>query len=292
MAAIGQCGENLVRGSNVMCDRSHSAGGVGSVMGSKNLKAIGIIGTGSVKIEATKVDWKELVQYQHTLMGANSGGVVPKTFSPGSRTVTTAVRAGRRRRAFTGAPPPRRSRRGIARTTSMNSMGLRTYKGYGDFGPGVGDKHTVKMNGCHACPVRCHIATDVPALEAYGFPATSRTPATAIPPVPAVTNCIAIRTEDNILASQDGVALCDDYGWWSDYGLAQADYKWMQTHAMTAAELTAAGLDPVANLGKTPFQIRLTAGEFARVHWAKFTGAAIQGKVEFLMFLIPASRKT
>ena len=80
VAAIGQCGENLVRGSNVMCDRSHSAGGCGSVMGSKNLKAIGVIGTGSVKLEASKVDWKDLVHYQHTILGANSGGVVPNTF--------------------------------------------------------------------------------------------------------------------------------------------------------------------------------------------------------------------
>ena len=50
----------------------------------------------------------------------------------------------------------------------MNSIGLRTFKGYADFGPGVGDKHTVKIGGCHACPIRCHIATDVPALEQYG----------------------------------------------------------------------------------------------------------------------------
>ena len=24
------------------------------------------------------------------------------------------------------------------------------------------------MDGCHACPIRCHIATDIPALESYG----------------------------------------------------------------------------------------------------------------------------
>jgi aldehyde:ferredoxin oxidoreductase len=42
VAAIGQAGENLVRMSCIMCDRSHSAGGHGSVMGSKNLKAIGV----------------------------------------------------------------------------------------------------------------------------------------------------------------------------------------------------------------------------------------------------------
>ena len=54
VAAIGQAGENLCRLSCVMCDRSHSAGGVGSVMGSKNLKAIGVRGTGSLKIAADK----------------------------------------------------------------------------------------------------------------------------------------------------------------------------------------------------------------------------------------------
>ncbi len=42
VAAIGQAGENLVPMSVVMNSYSHSAGGVGGVMGSKNLKAIGV----------------------------------------------------------------------------------------------------------------------------------------------------------------------------------------------------------------------------------------------------------
>ena len=52
VAAIGQAGENLVRLSCVICERSHSAGGVGSVMGSKNLKAIAVKGTGALQIAA------------------------------------------------------------------------------------------------------------------------------------------------------------------------------------------------------------------------------------------------
>ena len=79
VAAIGQCGETMGRLANIMTGRSHSAGGLGGVMGSKNLKAIGVIGTGAVKIAADKVTWKELVKYQHTILGANSGGVVPST---------------------------------------------------------------------------------------------------------------------------------------------------------------------------------------------------------------------
>jgi len=54
VAAIGQAGENLVPMSVVMNSVSHSAGGIGSVMGSKNLKAIGVRGTGSVRIAVDK----------------------------------------------------------------------------------------------------------------------------------------------------------------------------------------------------------------------------------------------
>jgi aldehyde:ferredoxin oxidoreductase len=43
VAAIGQAGENLVPLSVVMNSVSHSAGGVGAVMGARNLKAIGVL---------------------------------------------------------------------------------------------------------------------------------------------------------------------------------------------------------------------------------------------------------
>ena len=137
-------------------------------MGSKNLKAIGVIGTGSVKLEASKTDWKELVHYQHTLLGANSGGVVPNTFQSWQ---PDGYYGGTRWTAAKGlywgaAIPPVET--GDCTADDLNSIGLRTFKGYADFGPGVGDKHTVKIAGCHACPIRCHIDTDVPALEAFG----------------------------------------------------------------------------------------------------------------------------
>lgn len=50
--SIGQGGENLVRYSAIMNNLSRAAArtGVGAVMGSKNLKAIAVIGTGSVEV--------------------------------------------------------------------------------------------------------------------------------------------------------------------------------------------------------------------------------------------------
>ncbi len=49
---IGPAGENLVRFAKVFANTTRSGGksGMGAVMGSKNLKAIAVRGTGSVKI--------------------------------------------------------------------------------------------------------------------------------------------------------------------------------------------------------------------------------------------------
>lgn len=50
VAAIGQAGENLVNLSVIRTGTSHSAGGHGGVMGSKNLKAIVVKGSGKVGV--------------------------------------------------------------------------------------------------------------------------------------------------------------------------------------------------------------------------------------------------
>lgn len=82
VAAIGQAGENMVNMSTIMTGKSHSAGGHGGVMGSKNLKAIGIKGTQAVHIAADRKDWLELDKYMMTLIGANNNHVVPNSPQP------------------------------------------------------------------------------------------------------------------------------------------------------------------------------------------------------------------
>jgi len=53
IAAIGPAGENLVNYANIMVSMYHAAGrgGLGAVMGSKNLKAIAVRGSGAIEIE-------------------------------------------------------------------------------------------------------------------------------------------------------------------------------------------------------------------------------------------------
>jgi aldehyde:ferredoxin oxidoreductase len=56
VASIGPAGENLVRGACVIQDkgRAHGRGGIGAVMGSKNLKAIAVKGKGGIRVAAPK----------------------------------------------------------------------------------------------------------------------------------------------------------------------------------------------------------------------------------------------
>ena len=277
VAAIGQCGENLVRVSNVMTGRSHSAGGVGSVMGSKNLKAIGVIGTGGIKIAADKKAWKDLVHYQHTILGANSGGVVPNTFQAWQ---PDGYYGGTRWTAANGlywgaATPPVHT--GECTADDLNSIGLRTFKGYADFGAGVGDKHTVKIGGCHSCPIRCHIATDVPALETkYGVSRYQVNTCNGNSSGSGFLMNIPSRSEANIEASQLGVALADDYGFWSDYGQIQRVFQFFYTTRIVVDANNPATIPDPANpgqtipnpdIGKRIWEKYLTTAEYNKVPW-------------------------
>lgn len=80
VAAIGPAGENLVNLSVIINSFNHSAGaGHGAVLGSKNLKAIAVCGTGAVNIKDTKTV-KELNDYMLLeIIGSNNNHVVPRT---------------------------------------------------------------------------------------------------------------------------------------------------------------------------------------------------------------------
>lgn len=77
-AAIGPAGENLVNYSTINTSFGNSGGGgIGAVMGSKNLKGFAIRGTGSVKVADSK-KLLELNKYMLTeLIGGNNNHNVP-----------------------------------------------------------------------------------------------------------------------------------------------------------------------------------------------------------------------
>jgi len=151
VACIGPGGENLVRYACIMNDLKDAAGrtGLGAVMGSKNLKAIAVRGTGRItpadpetiqrlaKWFASKVE--ELAYGWHTL---GTGAAMP-TFE------------------LTGNLPVRNFRDGGFPVEKISPETIR-------------DTIRIGMDGCFACAIRCKKVVKVdepyPVDPAYGGP--------------------------------------------------------------------------------------------------------------------------
>jgi aldehyde:ferredoxin oxidoreductase len=71
IACIGQAGEKLVRFANIMHELKRAAGrgGMGAVMGSKRLKAIAVLGTGSVEVADPREFGKAVEEFDSRLLG-------------------------------------------------------------------------------------------------------------------------------------------------------------------------------------------------------------------------------
>ena len=85
VACIGPAGENLVHFANIMNDKHRASGrsGVGAVMGSKNLKAVAVRGTGGVKVANPKA-FREAAIEAYGLLKENpvSGEGLPALGTP------------------------------------------------------------------------------------------------------------------------------------------------------------------------------------------------------------------
>ncbi len=225
VAAIGQAGENLVPMSVVINSYSHSAGGVGAVMGSKNLKAIGVYGTGSVRIAANREEWEKAVNLHLSLLGANNQHVVPNSPQPWAEYYgPTRWLASKGRKWGSAEPnidtdacPPHNLNR-IAYRSNMAAFFL-------------GEKawrYTVRGNGCSSCPIRCHTMLKVPSVASrYGIPAIGQNTCAGL-----VLGREFFRTfpdgpkgETAIEACMVGMHLADDLGIWENYGQMQRDFK-------------------------------------------------------------------
>ena len=226
VAAIGPAGENLVPMSNVMNSISHSAGGAGSVMGSKNLKAIGVRGTGSVRIGGNKDEWEKLVKYHLSLLGANNQHVVPNApqpwaefWSPGTRWV------GSKGRAWGAAAPPIET--GTCEPHNLNRIAYRTNNAAFYLGDAAW-QYTVRGNGCTGCPIRCHTMVKMPAVASkYGISEMGQNTCMGLlfgwvffKSFPA-----GLDGRANMETCMVGMHLADDLGIWCNYGQLQRDFQ-------------------------------------------------------------------
>jgi aldehyde:ferredoxin oxidoreductase len=226
VAAIGQAGENRVPMSVVMNSVSHSAGGIGSVMGSKNLKAIGVRGTGSVRIAGNKEEWEKLIKYHLSLLGASNQHVVPSSPQPWAEFHEPNSRwKGSQGRAWGAAARPIET--GTCEPHNLNRIAYRTNSAAFFMGD-IAWQYTVRGNGCSGCPIRCHAIIKLPSVSVkYGIPEVGQ------------NTCAGLnfgrsffkkfpdgeRGMTNMEASMVGMHLADDLGVWCNYGQLQRDFQ-------------------------------------------------------------------
>ena len=238
VAAIGQAGENLVPMSVVMNSYSHSAGGIGSVMGSKNLKAIGVRGTGSVRIAGKKEEWEKLIKLHLSLLGANNQHVVPSSPQPWAEYYDAASRWKGSRGRVWGASTPAIDT-GTCHPQDLNRIAYRTNNAAFYLGD-IAWKYTVRGNGCTGCPIRCHTMIKVPsAATKYGIPEVGQNTCGGLnfgrsffktfPDGP--------RGMTNMEACMVGMYMSDDYGIWCNYSQLQRDFQKLYYNGIIKSKL-------------------------------------------------------
>ncbi len=230
VATIGPAGENLLPYACIINSRNHSAGaGAAAVMGSKKLKALVVRGSQPIYV-ADPQEVADLSDYMlREIVGSNNNHVVPSTqqewaeyFDKGSRWtaqkgLTWALAEGGP--IDTGEPKP----------GEINTVGYRCMKAFKDEGPEA-EKYTIKMDGCHSCPIHCYSDLRVPASAANGgYEITGNT---CVPTFPFTNYMIKILgdntsveagSEDALIWDQVFGSTMDDLGLWCNYGQIYRD---------------------------------------------------------------------
>ncbi len=150
VAVIGPAGEKLSRIASIMNDKYRAAGrsGVGAVMGSKNLKAVVVRGTGKITPVASAEDTKELMKGIRTALKEND---VTGTGLPtyGTSVLVNVINEH-------GAYPTRNFQKAYFETADKTS------------GETLAEKYLVKNTACFGCPIACGRLSKVDGVEGEG----------------------------------------------------------------------------------------------------------------------------
>ncbi|SUI46506.1 putative oxidoreductase [Shewanella baltica] len=232
VAAIGQAGENQVPLSVIMTQGGHSAGGHGSVMGSKNCKGIGIIGTGAVKIAANNEKMRALDDHILGIIGANNNGVVPST--PQSWAEYSApISRWKSRPGLKWGAADQEIDLGEVPWNERNRIGFRTSMAESYIGVEYANKWMKRTGGCHSCPIRCFCELKVPELKSkYGRKTEHIANVCMGFLVPQYLMGTTNGSEAHAMAGALGAQILDDYGIWCNYGLISHIFKFLKTHDM------------------------------------------------------------
>lgn len=267
VAAIGQAGERLAPMAIVANSVSHSAGGVGGVMGSKKLKAVAVQGDGGLTIAGDKAEWERVVKHHLSLLGANNQHVVPSFPTPQSEYYNPASRwLGEPGKRWGAADPPVELNEDVF---SLNRIAYRSNNAAFFLGDQAW-KHTVRGNGCTGCPIRCHTILKAPAVAAkYEVKEIGQNTCVGLlfgriffrGPIAERNNPTGLE------ACMVGLHLADDLGLWCNYGQLQRDFQKLHYDGF--------------------FKQKLGSKEYASIPWDAYE----KGDPAFLLDVIPRIAK-
>ena len=230
VASIGPAGENLLPYACVINSRNHSAGaGLGTLFGSKKLKALVVEGNGSVNV-ADPQAVADLSDYMlRDIIGANNNHVVPSTQQEWAEYYDKGSRWTARKGLYWADAEGEPIETGEPKPGELNTVGYRTMKTTKDEGPEA-EKYTIKLDGCHSCPIHCYSDMRVPnSKKNGGYEITGNT---CVPNFPFSNYMIKIlgenttvkaSTEDALIWDQVIGSTMDDLGLWCNYAQLYRD---------------------------------------------------------------------
>ena len=151
VACIGPAGERMVLFANVMneCNRAAGRTGVGAVMGSKNLKAVAVRGTGAVRVADVEAFRTAMLKARDMIRNHPVGGGGLRKF--GTDVLVNIMNE-------SGGLPTRNFREGVFATA--DNVG----------GESLTKKILTRPRGCFSCIISCGRATRItnPKYAGYG----------------------------------------------------------------------------------------------------------------------------
>ena len=150
IACIGPAGEKLVLIASIMNEMNRAAGrsGVGAVMGSKNLKAIAVLGSGAVRVADPVAFKAAAVKARQKIMAHPVGGQGLKAY--GTDILVNILNG-------VGALPTRNYRESIF--ANADAVG----------GESLTARLLIRPRACNACVISCGRATEVTAAKYQGI---------------------------------------------------------------------------------------------------------------------------
>ncbi|MEG0620566.1 MAG: aldehyde ferredoxin oxidoreductase [Raoultibacter sp.] len=255
VATIGPAGEAQTPYAVIINSRNHSAGaGVGAVMGSKMCKALVVEGDGSVNVKDPQAV-AELSDYMlRELIGSNNNHVVPSTQQEWAEYYDKGSRWTARNGLFWAAAEGEPIETGEPKPGELNTVGYRCMKATKDLGPAA-EKYTIKMDGCHSCPIHCY--SDLRVEETgknTGFDIAGNTCAANFPVSVYMEPFLKMGLKDegdlSVVWDTTTANTMDELGLWCNYAQLYRDIAYCHTTGV--------------------FKRVLPAEEYASIDWGKF----------------------